>query len=105
MVADHNGRAMLKAVEGESRTVTIVAGVLAIADAKGDMARVTTPDVIRSNGVIRVIDRVLLPGWLDQGRLATRWIDGVDRSSRRAGARIGIGPPAGSACRPPYRQR
>ena len=62
MVADHNGRAMLKTVEGESLTVTTIAGVLTVTDAKGDMAHVTTPDVIQSNGVIHVVDRVLLPG-------------------------------------------
>ena len=62
MVADHNGRAMLKTVEGESLTVTNIAGVLTVTDAKGDMAHVTTPDVIQSNGVIHVVDRVLLPG-------------------------------------------
>jgi uncharacterized surface protein with fasciclin (FAS1) repeats len=62
MVADHNGVAMLKTVEGEALTVTTIAGVLTVTDAKGDMAHVTTPDVIQSNGVIHVVDRVLLPG-------------------------------------------
>lgn len=62
MVADHNGLAMLKTVEGESLTVTTIAGVLTVTDAKGDMAHVTTPDVTQSNGVIHVVDRVLLPG-------------------------------------------
>lgn len=62
MVADHNGLAMLKTVEGESLTVTNIAGVLTVTDAKGDMAHVTTPDVTQSNGVIHVVDRVLLPG-------------------------------------------
>ena len=62
MVANHNGLAMLKTVEGESLTVTSIAGVLTVTDAKGDMAHVTTPDVMQSNGVIHVVDRVLLPG-------------------------------------------
>ena len=62
LVAGHNGVAMLKTVEGETLTVTTIAGVLTITDAKGDMAHVTTPDVIQSNGVIHVVDRVLLPG-------------------------------------------
>lgn len=61
MVADHKGRAMLKTVEGESLTVTMIAGVLTVTDAKGGMAHVTTPDVMQSNGVIHVVDRVLLP--------------------------------------------
>ncbi len=62
MVADHHGMAMLKTVEGEALTVTMIAGVLTVTDAKGDMAHVTTPDVIQSNGVIHVVDHVLLPG-------------------------------------------
>lgn len=61
MVADHHGVAMLKTVEGESLTVTMIAGVLTVTDAKGDMAHVTTADVTQSNGVIHVVDRVLLP--------------------------------------------
>lgn len=61
MVADHKGAAMLKTVEGESLTATMIAGVLTVTDSKGDMAHVTTPDVIQSNGVIHAVDRVLLP--------------------------------------------
>jgi len=61
MVVDHKGAAMLKTVEGESLTVTMIAGVLTVTDSKGGMAHVTTPDVIQSNGVIHVVDRVLLP--------------------------------------------
>lgn len=61
MVADQNGSAMLKTVEGEALTVTMIGGVLTVTDSKGDMAHVTTPDVFQSNGVIHVVDRVLLP--------------------------------------------
>jgi len=61
MIADHKGAAMLKTVEGEPLTATVIAGVLTITDSKGDMAHVITPDVIQSNGVIHVVDRVLLP--------------------------------------------
>ena len=35
---------------------------LTITDAKGDVARITIADVLQSNGVIHVIDKVLLPG-------------------------------------------
>lgn len=62
MVADHKGLAMLKTVEGESLTVTVIAGVLTVTDTKGGMAHVTTADVMQSNGVIHVVDHVLLPG-------------------------------------------
>jgi uncharacterized surface protein with fasciclin (FAS1) repeats len=36
-------------------------GKLTITDAKGDVAMVTIADVLQSNGVIHVIDTVLLP--------------------------------------------
>ena len=55
------GKAMLKTVEGESLTATVIGGVVTITDSKGDMAHVTTADVYQSNGVIHVIDHVLLP--------------------------------------------
>ena len=37
-------------------------GKLSITDAKGDVATVTIADVLQSNGVIHVVDTVLLPG-------------------------------------------
>ena len=55
------GKAMLKTVEGESLTATVIGGGVTVTDSKGGMAHVTTADVIQSNGVIHVIDRVLLP--------------------------------------------
>ena len=61
MVAAHNGVALLRTIEGEALTATMIAGVLTATDSKGDMAHVTTPDVIQSNGVVHVVDRVLLP--------------------------------------------
>ncbi len=38
------------------------AGKLTVTDAKGDVSTVTIPDVLQSNGVIHVVDTVLLPG-------------------------------------------
>lgn len=55
------GKAMLKTVEGETLTVTKVGRRLEIIDAKGDKSIVTIPDVNQSNGVIHVVDTVLLP--------------------------------------------
>ena len=55
------GKAMLKTVEGESLTVTVIGGVVTVTDSKGGMAHVTIPNVYQSNGVIHVIDKVLLP--------------------------------------------
>ena len=55
------GKATLKTVEGETLTVTKVGRRLEIVDAKGDKSIVTIPDVNQSNGVIHVVDTVLLP--------------------------------------------
>lgn len=55
------GKAMLKTVEGENLTVQVKNGAIWLIDAKGGMSRVTTADVNQSNGVIHVVDTVLMP--------------------------------------------
>ena len=55
------GRAMLTTVEGANLTVTQNAGHIIITDARGDMSTVTISNVNQSNGVIHVVDTVLLP--------------------------------------------
>ena len=61
VVKDGGGKAELKTVQGETLTVTKAGRGLAMTDAKGDVAHVTIADVMQSNGVIHVIDTVLLP--------------------------------------------
>ena len=61
MVADGHGAAKLTTVEGEMLKVTQSRGGLNIVDGKGDVARVTIANVMQSNGVIHVVDTVLLP--------------------------------------------
>ena len=60
-IADGGGKAVLKTVEGETLTVTASGDVIMVTDQKGGMARITIPDVTQSNGVILVVDKVLLP--------------------------------------------
>jgi len=55
------GRTILKTVEGGLLTVRQVGRRLEIVDAHGDKAFITIPDVNQSNGVIHVVDTVLLP--------------------------------------------
>jgi uncharacterized surface protein with fasciclin (FAS1) repeats len=61
-VKDGKGKAMLKTVEGASLTVEEKGGKLVLIDAKGGMSTVTIGDVMQSNGVIHVVDTVLMPG-------------------------------------------
>ena len=60
-VKDGEGMAKLKTVQGEKLTIKQAGpGKLTITDGKGDIATVTIADVLQSNGVIHVIDTVLL---------------------------------------------
>ena len=56
------GQAKLKTVEGDLLTVEAKGNTLHIWDAKGNDSKVTIENVFQSNGVIQVIDTVLLPG-------------------------------------------
>ncbi|MES2197179.1 MAG: fasciclin domain-containing protein [Pseudomonadota bacterium] len=51
----------LKTVEGEELTVKLKDGKVWIVDAKGGTSMVTIPNVNQSNGVIHVVDTVLMP--------------------------------------------
>jgi uncharacterized surface protein with fasciclin (FAS1) repeats len=55
------GKATLTTVEGEPLTFTESGGNITITDAKGGTANITTANVYQSNGVIQVIDAVLMP--------------------------------------------
>ena len=55
------GMAKLKTVAGGTLTVKSTGGKVTVTDEKGDVATVTIADVIQSNGVIHVIDKVMLP--------------------------------------------
>jgi uncharacterized surface protein with fasciclin (FAS1) repeats len=51
----------LKTVEGEQLTVRKSGDKVTIIDSKGDSSTVTIPNVNQSNGVIHVVDTVLMP--------------------------------------------
>ena len=55
------GKVSLKTAEGEMLTVADASGSLWVTDQKGNTARVTIADVYQSNGVIMVVDKVLMP--------------------------------------------
>ena len=56
------GTARLTTVQGGTLTASMVGGTIMLVDAKGGMAHVTQANVMQSNGVIHVTDRVSLPG-------------------------------------------
>ena len=60
-IQEGNGRATLQTANGETLTVMMKGDRIAVADEKGDVAIVTIADVYQSNGVIQVVDTVLLP--------------------------------------------
>lgn len=60
MIKKGNGTAVLKTVEGGEIRVMMKGNKIMIKDEKGNMANVTIKDVYQSNGVIHVIDAVLM---------------------------------------------
>ena len=60
-IKEGGGTATLKTVNGEPLTVMTDGAGLVVKDAKGDVAHVTIADVNQSNGVIHVVDTVMLP--------------------------------------------
>lgn len=59
--AANGGKAMLTTAQGETLTVWQKGADWYVTDAKGGSAKITIADVNQSNGVIHVIDTVLMP--------------------------------------------
>jgi uncharacterized surface protein with fasciclin (FAS1) repeats len=55
------GKATLTTVEGEPLTASWSGGKIILTDAKGGISTVTIANVMQSNGVIHVVDTVLMP--------------------------------------------
>ena len=56
-----NGDARLETAQGGSLVASVSNGAAVIRDAKGAEAKITTPDVRQTNGVVYVVDTVLRP--------------------------------------------
>ncbi|EJE49153.1 secreted/surface protein with fasciclin-like repeats [Acidovorax sp. CF316] len=61
MIADGKGMASIKTVAGGMLTAKASGKTIMLTDEKGGTANVTIADVYQSNGVIHVVDKVLLP--------------------------------------------
>ncbi|MCP9492939.1 MAG: fasciclin domain-containing protein [Pyrinomonadaceae bacterium MAG19_C2-C3] len=59
-ITDGGGKATFKTVEGGTLTASMNGNDVIITDAKGGTAKVTTANVMQSNGVIHVVDGVLM---------------------------------------------
>ena len=60
-VKDGSGQTTFKTVQGEPLTITKKGRAFDITDSKGRTACITIADVLQSNGVIHVINKVLMP--------------------------------------------
>lgn len=60
-IKDGGGTAMLTTAEGDKLAVRQQGDQLTVSDDKGGVAHVTIRDVFQSNGVIFVVDKVLMP--------------------------------------------
>lgn len=61
LAARHRGTATLKTVQGQNLRFRKSGGGWVVVDAKGGKSRITIANVMQSNGVIHVIDSVLMP--------------------------------------------
>ncbi|MFX6006976.1 fasciclin domain-containing protein, partial [Acinetobacter baumannii] len=55
------GRAVLRTAQGENLTVTQMGRRLVVTDAHGGRSMISIADVNQSNGLIHVVDTVLMP--------------------------------------------
>ena len=56
------GQARLTTAQGAALTARMMGGQIMLVDAKGGMSHVTQANVMQSNGVIHVVDTVVMPG-------------------------------------------
>jgi uncharacterized surface protein with fasciclin (FAS1) repeats len=61
MIEDGGGEADVTTVEGGTLTLMLEGDSVIVEDAQGNLATVTKADVMQSNGVVHVIDTVLMP--------------------------------------------
>lgn len=61
LAKDNGGTVDVTTVSGDTLTAVLAGGTLYVKDESGGLASVTTADVKKSNGVVHIVDRVLLP--------------------------------------------
>lgn len=78
MSGDLSGEMSAASVEGSDLTVSTADGTVTVTDAQDNTANVISADNTAGNGVIHVIDAVLMPGDDDDMDAETDMDDGVD---------------------------
>lgn len=61
MIESGGGEASVKTVQGGELTLMLEGDKVIVEDAQGNLATVTAADLMQSNGVVHVVDTVLLP--------------------------------------------
>lgn len=61
LIKKGNGKATIKTVSGGTLTASMKDGAVYLIDAKGNWSKIVATDLNQSNGVIHVIDSVVLP--------------------------------------------
>lgn len=87
MVMNDGGAHVVETVGGCMLTLRADGGTVTIEDETGGVASVTIADVIQSNGVIHVIDRVILPA-ADEAAMSGPMADGAMASDAMAEADV-----------------
>jgi uncharacterized surface protein with fasciclin (FAS1) repeats len=62
LIKKGGGKAQIKTVQGGTLTASLQGQNVVLTDAKGGKSMVTQTDVMQSNGVVHVIDTVVMPG-------------------------------------------
>lgn len=61
LISDNDGRYDIETVNGDILSASIVDGSVILTDTQGNTSKVIATDIKTSNGVVHVIDRVVLP--------------------------------------------
>ena len=83
-IQNNNGTYVIKTLQGEDLTASLEGDVIVLKDPAGKSAKVTQADLDASNGVIHVIDMVLLPKDPTRNDAANMMMQSMDTTGTRA---------------------
>lgn len=83
-IQNNNGTYTLKTLQGEDLSASLEGDIIVLKDASGKSAKITQADMDASNGVIHVIDMVLLPKDLTRNDAASMMQSSTDTTATRA---------------------